>query len=653
MPNAIQLANGPLPQAANTTLTATIPSSGAATPTVASAANLPTKGPFLLVVDNERIEVDSISGSTLTILSGGRAQEGTSAAAHSSGASVYQVLSALTAVRLVEDRTGTVLAPDPTGVAATDKANLDALTSTANRVVQLRPGTYVCNPLATLAAGVVLRGWRNRQTILQLAAQVTPRMVTLGARGGLEDLVLDGNRAAQAWAETQYDYLAYLADGAVIRRCVFQNIKSSGMGVYGGQHIETPRVSALTTSTSGGSLATGVQHWYRVTATTASGETQPSQELSVTTGAGSTNSNTLRWRRIDSATGYKVYHATTAAGQWNELLLTTIGSGSTVSYVHTTGAGATTKPPMVNTSGGTGVNNLVIDDNEVTTTFGQGVYLEGNINRVRITNNRMNRLNDRGIRLSGSPIGQYGYCIDILIDGNHIDYSAMTDLNAGTSAIEVWNRCWHTIISNNQIVGPADDATNPNTLGISVGGNCDETVVIGNTIRKSNPNGRNDTFYIGIENAGNQGVVIEANNIRGCDYGITVGSVDFSSGGVDNCSVVGNRVVECHTNGIQVSEGSGHTIQGNTWLDCGWRYINLNGFAKQTLANAIIGNTCFVASMDRSAANGGRLDAIYVVDSGRQTIQGNICGPQPPILPPRPRPSSPPAPRARPPTATG
>ena len=44
MPNAIQLANGPLPQAANTTLTATIPSSGAATPTVASAANLPTKG---------------------------------------------------------------------------------------------------------------------------------------------------------------------------------------------------------------------------------------------------------------------------------------------------------------------------------------------------------------------------------------------------------------------------------------------------------------------------------------------------------------------------------------------------------------------------------------------------------------------------------
>ena len=86
--------------------------------------------------------------------------------------------------------------------------------------------------------------------------------------------------------------------------------------------------------------------------------------------------------------------------------------------------------------------------------------------------------------------------------------------------------------------------------------------------------------------------------------------------------------------------------QGNTWLDCGWRYINLNGFAKPTLANAIIGNTCFVASNDRSAVNGGRLDAIYVIDSGRQTIQGNICGPQPSIL-------APPAPTVVPQGTTG
>ena len=511
MPNAIQLANGPLPQAANTTLTASIPSSGSATPTVASAANLPTRGPFLLVVDNERIEVDSISGSTLTILSGGRAQEGTSAAAHTSGASVYQVLSAATAVRLVDDRTGTVLAPDPTGVAATDKSNLDALTSTANRVIQLRPGTYLCNPLATLADGVVLQGWRNRQTILQLAVQASDGLVNLGVGGGLVDLVVDGNRAFQTWAGDQYTHIVDLADGAFVRDCLFQNIKTSAMGVYGGQHVETPQLTTLTTSTAGGSLpgstalVSGDRHHRR-------GETQPSQELSVTTGAGSSNSNTLRARW----TAPPVTRSTTPPPP--------PGNGTSSARHHRLGPLSPTRTPRGRGAHQTPdgrhqrrrrVNNLAIDNNEITTTFGRGVYLENS--PAGSHNNRITAIGDRGIRLSGAPIGQTATRrIDILIDNNQLDYSAMTTLDAGTSAIEVWNRL-HTIISNNQVVGPADDCTTTNYLGISVGGNCDETIVVGNTIRKSNPNGRNNAIYIGIENAGNQGVVIEANNIRGCN----------------------------------------------------------------------------------------------------------------------------------------
>lgn len=641
MANQIQFANGPLPQAPNTTLTGSIASSGASSPTVASAANLPTKGPFLIVVDNERIEVDSISGTTLTILSGGRAQEGTSAAAHSSGASVYHVLSAATVVRAIDDRTSVVIAPDPTGVAATDKTNIDALTSTANRVVQLRPGTYVINALNSFASGVVLRGWRNNATTLQYAVQSGAfpfTMIQLGTNGGVEDLVLDGNYASQTLAGDPSAWLIYLASGAFVRNCTLQNVKTGVMGNFGGQHVEIPELTALTTSTSGGSLATGVQHWYRVTATTASGETPPSQELSVTTGAGSTNSNTLRWRQVTNATGYKVYHATTAGGQWNELLLTTIGSGSTVSYVHTTGSGATTKPPMVNTSGGSGTNNLDISDNEFSNCFGVAVYLEGNINRAHIRNNRMTQMGNRGIRLTGAPldgtgVAKFGYNIDNLIDSNQIDYSTMSTLDEGTCGIEVWNRCFHTTIQNNQIIGPADDCT-ATFIGISIGGGCPEAVVDSNFIRKSNPNGRNNVIYTGIENVGNLGAVISNNSIRGANYGIGVGTVDFSSGGVDNAVVVGNRLEECHENGISISEGSGHTIQGNTLVDAGWRYINLNGFAKQTLANAIIGNICFIASNDRSSANSGRMDAIYIVDSGRQTVQGNICGPQPPISTP-------------------
>jgi hypothetical protein len=633
LPNAIQLANGPLPQAANTTLTSTIPSSGAATPTVASAANLPAKGPFLVVVDTERIEVDSISGTTLTILSGGRAQEGTSAAAHSSGASVYQVLSAATAFRMVDDRTGVVLAPDPTGTAATDKANLDALTGTANRVVQLRPGTYVVNPLATFAAGVVLRGWPNRQTTLQLAVQAAPQGITLGAGGGLEGLVVDGNRAGQSFTANEWEFLVGLATGSFVRDCRVQAIRSSAVGVFGGDQLQQPQITALTTATTGGSLATGILHWYRVTATNATGETLASAEASVTTGAGSTNANTLRWRQITGATGYKVYHATTAGGQWNELLLATIGSGATVVYVHTTGSGAATKPPAVDTTGAQ-VANLELVDSDYTDVMQSAIYLQNNIRKAEISRNRFTTVEKNCVKLQGAGPGLFGRSGDCVVEGNFCDYSGLT-IPGGVNAlgIELWNKVDRTVISSNHVIGPRDDSTGL-FISISVGGDCDYTTVSHNTVTKANPTGRNDVNAHGIESAGNAYVQIVGNNVRGCDIGISAGAADFSSGTRDQVSVIGNHIEQCHSFGIQITEGSGHTVQGNTFIDAGWRYIFLNGYQKATLANAIIGNTCFIASNDRSAANSGQLHAICIVNSGRQSVVGNICGPLPPIATP-------------------
>jgi hypothetical protein len=100
----VQFSNGPLPQAPNATLTSAIAASGAATPTVDVATYLPAAGPFLLVIDDERLEVDTIAGTTLSILAGGRGLEGTSPVAHSSGAPVYQVLSAATLARTIDDR---------------------------------------------------------------------------------------------------------------------------------------------------------------------------------------------------------------------------------------------------------------------------------------------------------------------------------------------------------------------------------------------------------------------------------------------------------------------------------------------------------------------------------------------------------------------
>ena len=151
----VQMANGPLPQAPNAALTSSIPSSGGGTVTVGSAAFLPAAGPFLIVVDNERIEVDSIAGTTLTILSGGRAQEGTTAATHASGASIYQVLSVNTLARHIDDRAAKGIvdyASSPTDVTLSTTAGVfvdiiigNAVTLTVGRLyrVTVVPGAYM------------------------------------------------------------------------------------------------------------------------------------------------------------------------------------------------------------------------------------------------------------------------------------------------------------------------------------------------------------------------------------------------------------------------------------------------------------------------------------------------------------------------------
>lgn len=73
---------------AQSTLSATIVA-GDATLSVASAAAFPTVGNFQIVVDSEIMTVTAVSGTTFTIT---RGVEGTTAAGHSSGATVTQVL---------------------------------------------------------------------------------------------------------------------------------------------------------------------------------------------------------------------------------------------------------------------------------------------------------------------------------------------------------------------------------------------------------------------------------------------------------------------------------------------------------------------------------------------------------------------------------
>lgn len=114
-----------------------------------------------------------------------------------------------------------------------------------------------------------------------------------------------------------------------------------------GANLAAPVQSALSTSTSGGTgLVAATAYYYKVTAVDANGvESLASNEQTVTTGAGGTNSNTVTWGAITGAVKYRVYRGT-AAGAEN--VVYEVLGGSTVSYVDTGAASqASAAAPVV------------------------------------------------------------------------------------------------------------------------------------------------------------------------------------------------------------------------------------------------------------------------------------------------------------------
>jgi len=77
--------------------------SGASSMSVGSVANLPSAGDFIILVDSEFFLVSAIAGSGPCTLTVAGAQEGSSAANHSSGANVYCILTAGTLAQVLAD----------------------------------------------------------------------------------------------------------------------------------------------------------------------------------------------------------------------------------------------------------------------------------------------------------------------------------------------------------------------------------------------------------------------------------------------------------------------------------------------------------------------------------------------------------------------
>lgn len=108
--------------------------------------------------------------------------------------------------------------------------------------------------------------------------------------------------------------------------------------------VPRPTLSSAVGSPSGGTLPAAT-YFYRLTATSATGETTPSGEISATT-SGPSGSVTLSWSAANGATGYRIYRSTTAGG---ETLLVSVGNVTTYSDTGSATPGSAL-PPTSNTA---------------------------------------------------------------------------------------------------------------------------------------------------------------------------------------------------------------------------------------------------------------------------------------------------------------
>jgi hypothetical protein len=131
----------------------------------------------------------------------------------------------------------------PTGVAATDTANIAAALSAAGTagggVVQLREGSYTINATLTIPNKVTLQGMgRDATTILCDAAMgAVNTIATSGNSQGLRDLKIDENQPGRAGGNP---FVGTFLNGtnALVENCQFVRNKSSGSFIFlsnGGQ----------------------------------------------------------------------------------------------------------------------------------------------------------------------------------------------------------------------------------------------------------------------------------------------------------------------------------------------------------------------------------------------------------------------------------
>lgn len=348
---------------------------------VSSAAGFPASGSYTVLVDSEQMTVTAGQGTNLWTVT--RAANGTTAAVHSTGATV-----------------------DPTTISVSSYANFPASGNypirVGNEVMTVTGGQGTATWTVTRGAnGTAIASHSSGASVLQKTVKVSSasgfpaggdytvlvdseRMLVTGGQGTTTWTVVravDGTSSAThasgaaiatpacktvngtanvntgcdavlAWAPDSESYpgtpvttsVAIADTGSLAASDLLAYMPSCLRAVTPDAPFAAaaPSISSFgSASSSGGSLVGGTTYYYEVTSVTGTTESVAGSESSYTPPTGtSTNQVTLNWPAVAGATGYKIYRSTSEGG---EKLLASVGA--VTSYADNTAASPAGSPP--------------------------------------------------------------------------------------------------------------------------------------------------------------------------------------------------------------------------------------------------------------------------------------------------------------------
>lgn len=103
-----------------------------------------------------------------------------------------------------------------------------------------------------------------------------------------------------------------------------------------------PVITLGTTASTGGTFAAATYFWKL---TSLNGTTESAGSNEVTAAIAANGTQVINWTAVTGATGYRLYRGTVAGAE--NVLVTTIGSGATVTFTDTGAAGTAGSPPAV------------------------------------------------------------------------------------------------------------------------------------------------------------------------------------------------------------------------------------------------------------------------------------------------------------------